>query len=350
MDFYRGLLKPVLFRMDAERAHILIGAALSALQQTPGALAVLKGLYGADSVRMPVRIGGLEFPRPVGLAAGFDKEARWVRVLPSFGFGFLEVGTITLQPQEGNPKPRLFRIPEACALVNSMGFNNCGAQQAARRLAAAYPYQVPVGINLGKNAETALEEADGNYAAAFKILYPHGDFFVLNLSSPNTPGLRVLQRRKWLCRILDRVCPQNASSKPIFLKISPDLEEYELDELLQVAQSYAIGLVIANTTISREGVPERFRRISGGLSGSPLRVRALQWIRRVAERSAGRVPLIGTGGIFSAEDVQRQMESGASLVELYTGWIYRGPSLMREILGRLRLWDGFAKLSTRDKK
>jgi dihydroorotate dehydrogenase len=280
---------------------------------------------------------GLKFPNPIGLAAGFDKNAHVLPAWEGLGFGFAEVGTITAKAQPGNPKPRLFRVPEIGGVINRMGFNNDGAAVVAERLeqlraTPRWP-RFPVGINLGKSKVTPLEEATSDYLASFGLLRELGDYFVLNVSSPNTPGLRKLQDRGALGELFQAVQGANAGRKPILVKIAPDLTWEAVDDVLALVEEHGIaGVIATNTTIDHSSVPEE-RRETGGLSGKPVCARATEVIRYITAKS--KTPVIGVGGIFTADDVREKMDAGAVLVQVYTGFIYQGPGMVRAICGEL---------------
>ncbi|HXT00511.1 MAG TPA: quinone-dependent dihydroorotate dehydrogenase [Elusimicrobiota bacterium] len=326
-------LKPVLFSLDAERAHEEVSGLMSLLAPLPGAAAVLSALTGRGPKGLEKTVFGVRFPNPLGLAAGFDKDGKLVPVLPGLGFGFLEIGSVTLEPQPGNSHPRLFRDPEARALVNRMGFNSEGARLVARRLASRPRCAVPLGINLGLNKGTEPAKAPAAYARTFAILAEHGDYFVVNVSSPNTPGLRDLQKVNDLAAILEAVQEANAFKKPVLLKLAPDLADEDFAAAIATADRLAQGLVVSNTTLSRDGVDEKFRAEAGGLSGAPLKKRALELVRQA--RSLTKLPIIGVGGIETGEDARERLAAGADLVQLYTGMIYGGPSLPKRILRSL---------------
>ncbi|PDO09587.1 MAG: dihydroorotate dehydrogenase (quinone) [Candidatus Reconcilbacillus cellulovorans] len=360
MDVY-AWLKPMLFRMDPERAHRLTIAALGFLGRLPAANRALSAVWAVpEDPGLRVEAFGLSFPHPVGLAAGLDKNGEAATALASLGFGFLEVGTVTPEPQEGNPRPRLFRLPEDGALVNRMGFNNDGADALAARLAgyaAAGGRRVPIGVNIGKNRSTPNDRAADDYRACVRKLWPHADFFVLNVSSPNTPGLRDLQKQEAVSAIISAVrdeiarCAAGGRStpKPVLVKISPDLDEAELSLTVEAATAAgASGFVATNTTLARDGVRHPAGAETGGLSGRPLRRRATETIARVYRLTGGRVPIIGCGGIFDAGDAYEKIRAGASLVEIYTSLIYKGPSVIREICEGLRALaarDGFRSIA-----
>ncbi len=339
-------VQPLLFKLDAERAHEEVCGLLALLDALPGGAIALGALTGAHETGwmsgLSRELFGLRFPNPIGLAAGFDKDGRLSRVLPALGFGFIEIGSVTLEPQPGNPRPRLFRVPESEALLNRMGFNGEGARAVARRLAAREKCPVPLGVNLGLNKDAAPAQAPAAYARAMRILSAHGDYFVVNVSSPNTPGLRDLQKSRELAAILEAVGEANAARKPVLVKLSPDLSPEDFDEGVAVAERLAQGLVVSNTTISREGVDPRWASEPGGLSGAPLRERALALVRRARGRTS--LPIVGCGGVAGPGDARAMLEAGADLVELYTGLVYGGPRAVREILLALSreptLFDG----------
>ena len=289
---------------------------------------------------------GLDFPNPVGLGAGFDKNALYLRELEALGFGFVEIGTVTPKPQAGNDKPRLFRLPQDQALINRMGFNNEGVEVIAGRLRAwrrGRTSPLIIGGNIGKNKVTPNEDAWKDYDICFRALYDYVDYFVVNVSSPNTPGLRALQEKDALRRILTRLqgvreelVTAGAPWRPLLLKIAPDLNDAQLDDVVALALEISLdGLVAANTTISREGLltpADQLETIgAGGLSGSPLRIRATEVVRYVIERSSGRIPVIASGGIFTAADAREKLAAGASLVQVWTGFIYEGPFIVNRI-------------------
>lgn len=327
---YESLAKPLLFRLDPERAHEEVSGLMALLAPLPGAAAALSALTGPGARGLGKTVFGLAFPNPVGLAAGYDKDGTLAPLLPALGFGFIEIGSVTLEPQPGNPRPRLFRVPESRALVNRMGFNSEGARLVARRLASQPRPSVPLGINLGLNKGTEPAEAPSAYARTFRILADHGDYFVVNVSSPNTPGLRDLQKVSELSAILEAVQEANPARKPVLVKMSPDLADEDLAALVETAGRLSQGLVISNTTVSREGVEARWKMEAGGLSGQPLKSRSAGLVRRV--RAMTKLPIIGVGGIATADDARERLESGADLVQLYTSLVYEGPSVVKSIL------------------
>ncbi len=327
MSLY-SLAREWLFCLDAERVH---EAALRALPL----LARCRSAVPCDA-RLAVRKAGLVFSNPVGLAAGFDKSARVFPCLHAFGFGFAEVGTLTPRPQSGNPRPRLFRVPESAALLNRMGFNNDGAEAAAARLATR-PRGIPIGANIGKNKDTPNPRAVEDYAAAFRLVAPHCDYVAVNVSSPNTPGLRELQDKESLIEIAAALQDLNGEwRRPILLKIAPDLSEAALDSVVEVVENQKLaGLIATNTTTEKSDLPGRWREEAGGVSGAPLRAASDRALAFLARRLSPRRLLIGVGGIMTPEDAIRKIELGADLVQLYTGWVYHGPDFAREILAAL---------------
>ncbi len=350
--FYRSLIRPALFTQDSEAIHNRTLATLSWAARQPLACDALAALYGPPE--LPVDLFGLRFPNPVGLAAGMDKQAAAVPVWRSLGFGFSELGGVTWHEQPGNPQPRMFRAIADEALVNRMGFNNGGARALAERLAAwreqgRWPAH-PVGINLGKSKTTPLAEAADDYANSFRVLWPHADFFVVNVSSPNTPNLRQLQDKSALDEILAALQQVNAQQakpakgqklKPILVKVAPDLTFEALDEILDlVGPRQLAGIVATNTTIARPATEDaRLKQTyaeTGGLSGRPLRARSTEVIRHLYRQSQGAVPIIGVGGIASAADAWEKITAGASLVQVYSGLVYEGPDLVRDIVHGLR--------------
>lgn len=334
---YERFVRPLLFKMDAERAHERMNAALAFAQAAPLGRTAVSLLTGAPVAGLEVEALGLRFSNPIGLAAGFDKDAKLTRVLPELGFGFLEVGSLTLYAQPGNPKPRLFRLVDDEAVINRMGFNNEGAAAAADRLARAGRRSVPLGINLGLNKDAPKEEAPHRYAAAFKALEPHGDYFVVNVSSPNTAGLRDLQEHLALRAILSEIARLNARNKPVLVKLSPDLSEESLPAVLDVVRAHARGVIATNTTLSRQGLTYDGPEIAGGLSGAPLRDPSTRFISVLRRLAGPGLPIIGVGGVFSGADAFAKIRAGATLVQLYTGMVYRGPSLARRVQRELKL-------------
>jgi len=336
---YKSVVKPLLFNLDAERAHHFVFDNLRRAARLPGAGALLRGLYDYQHPGLARTVFGLQFPNPVGLAAGFDKNAALTDELALMGFGFVEIGTVTPRPQPGNPAPRLFRLPQDEALLNRMGFNNDGAAAAAQRLARRRNRQLIIGGNIGKNKDTPNAHAAADYVAGFEALAEVVDYFVVNVSSPNTPGLRELQEKKPLIDLLQQVQARNLARpvpRPLLLKIAPDLTDAQLDDILEIAQETQLsGLVATNTTIGRGGLRTAAGHVAalgaGGLSGRPLRARATEVIRYLHQKSGGGLPIIGAGGIHSAADALEKLAAGAALVQLYTGFIYEGPGLVKQI-------------------
>jgi dihydroorotate dehydrogenase len=352
---YRLLLQPLLFRLNPEVAHHLTLWLLRRLAQAPSLLKLWQRWRPLEHAALQTQVAGLHFPNPVGLAAGFDKSATAVAAFPALGFGFVEIGTVTPRPQVGNPLPRLFRLPPDEAVINRMGFNNDGATAVARRLRMSHS-PIPVGVNLGKNADTPLDKALDDYRSCLEELFDVGDYVVINVSSPNTPGLRALQSHGSLGALLSGVqsCNQTLARarqvqpRPLFVKIAPDLQPGALNDIVEVVQSCAVdGIIATNTTIERQGLTTGVSE-PGGLSGRPLRQRSTEVIRHVYRSARGSIPIIGVGGIFSADDAYEKIRAGASLVQLYTGLIYRGPGLPHLInvgLERLLQRDGLTRLS-----
>lgn len=337
-----ALLRPLLFRLDPERAH---GLALRALSAMPA-----PRRRNAGRGALATHVAGLAFPNPVGLGAGFDKDAVAANGLLGAGFGFVEVGTLTPRPQAGNPKPRLFRLVEDRAVINRMGFNNGGAGKAAERLARRDRRTGVVGINIGANKDSPDRIAD--YREAFRIVAPLADYVTINISSPNTPGLRALQDKGALEALLDAVMAERAlpgCAVPIFLKVAPDLAPADIDDIAGVALDRGLdALIVSNTTIARPPLRSAYASETGGLSGAPLRQPALERLRDFRKATNGAIPLIGVGGIATAEDAWQRILAGASLVQLYSAIVYEGPGIARTIckgLERLMRRDGFASIA-----
>ncbi len=335
---YKLLLKPLLFRVDAEKAHHLVFSRVKNFFKIPFVDSVCRTLYNYQHPSLERKVFGLTFKNPVGLAAGLDKNAELVDQLAEMGFGFIEIGTVTPIGQEGNERPRLFRLPADKALINRMGFNNEGVTEVARRLQLRQS-GIIIGGNIGKNKYTSNEAAYKDYITCFDGLYEVVDYFVVNVSSPNTPGLRELQDKKPLTDILLALQQRNQAKrkpKPIVLKIAPDLTNEQLDDIIGIVQDTRIdGVIATNTTISREGLTTPQAQVSaignGGLSGLPLKNRSTEVIRYLHEKSGGAFPIIGVGGIFSPEDALEKLAAGASLVQVYTGFVYEGPALVPKI-------------------
>jgi dihydroorotate dehydrogenase len=321
--------------MDPERAHEKMTALLGLAQSMPMGPSLVSWSLGKPPSGLEVDALGLRFPNPIGLAAGFDKDCTLGRILPALGFGFLELGSVTLRPQPGNPRPRIFRLPETSALINSLGFNSRGAVVASEHLSKLGKPHIPLGINLGLNADCPREQAPREYAQAFQILEPYGDYFAVNVSSPNTQGLRELQAPPALEKILAALKAQNRNAKPILVKLSPDLSDEQLSETLATVRNSAAGIIASNTTLSREGLSHKVSKIPGGLSGTPLKNKATTLIRKIYRLTGGQLPIIGTGGIASGQDAFEKIRAGASLVQIYTGLVYHGPGTVQKILSEL---------------
>ncbi|HXA10036.1 MAG TPA: quinone-dependent dihydroorotate dehydrogenase [Chthoniobacterales bacterium] len=331
---YQRLVRPLLFRMDPEAAHHFALRLLQAAPSIPGSRALLR-LFAP--VPRSVTLFGLNFPNPVGLAAGFDKNGVAIPAWEALGFGFVEIGTVTAQPQPGNPRPRIFRYPKQEALINRLGFNNDGADAVAQRLRKLRQSRlrpsIPIGVNLGKSKATPLEEAAADYHYSFRQLHSVADYIVLNVSSPNTPGLRTLQEHDALVALLRVITDENTrlpAPRPILLKIAPDLSDEALTEIVAAGEEFGLaGLIATNTTLDHSAVVGEGDQ-SGGLSGDPLRQRSTDVVRFL--RSRTHLPIIGAGGIGDRASAQEKLQAGAQLIQVYTGYIYRGPSLLREII------------------
>jgi dihydroorotate dehydrogenase len=327
MIFYPPL-RSVLFRLDPESAHALAIRYLGVLPSVPVAGGLSRWSHRVDDERLRQELFGARFPNPVGLAAGFDKNGEVVRAWPLLGFGFGEVGTVTPRAQEGNPRPRLFRYPRHESLQNAMGFNNDGMDALAKRLGRVYPFELPIGVNIGKNRDTPLEEAEGDYRIQLEALSPLCDFFVINLSSPNTPGLRDLQTRATVRSLLGAA--RELTPRPVLVKISPDLEPAHAIRVASTAvEEGAAGIVVANTTTDYDLLPGA--RDFGGISGAVLRERSFALLEILAAELFGRTVLISVGGIDSGEEAWRRLRAGASLVQIYSALVFRGPGLAAEI-------------------
>jgi len=325
--------------MDPEKAHHFTFSLISFLHKIPGIGPILKAIYGFEHPNLEKDLFGLHFKNPIGLAAGMDKDAKLFNEFGNLGFGFVEIGTLTPKAQPGNDKPRAFRLPKNDALINRMGFNNEGVKAAAQRLKYRKDKTVIIGGNIGKNKITPNEEAIKDYEINFNELFDVVDYFVVNVSSPNTPGLRDLQEKEPLTKLLNRLQELNHSKskpKPILLKIAPDLTDSQLDDIIDIVKTTKIeGVIATNTTISREGLDytkEEIEKIGmGGLSGKPLTKRSTEVIKYLKQKSNNAFPVIGVGGIHSAEDAIEKIKAGADLIQLYTGFIYEGPGLIKKI-------------------
>ena len=334
--FYQIFIKPLFFLFNPERAHYVAADLIRFTLRIPGMSSLFKVLFQVEDKRLERTVFGLRFPNPVGLAAGFDKNALLVDEFAELGFGFIEVGTVTPKPQDGNPKPRLFRLIEDEGIINRMGFNNEGLAKMKLRLEARQS-PVIIGGNLGKNKVTPNELADDDYCQGFDTLYPVVDYFVVNVSSPNTPNLRALQEKEPLKQLLSRLQELNKRKpklKPILLKIAPDLTNEQLDDVVDIVLETGIaGLIATNTTLSREGLQSdsSITNEAGGLSGKPVCDRSTEVIAYIHKKSKGKIPMIGVGGIHSGKDAIEKLRAGASLVQIYTGFIYEGPGLIQDI-------------------
>ena len=326
------------FFFPPERAHYLAADLLHFSLKIPGLKKLLHHLFVVNDVNLETKVFDVTFKNPVGLAAGFDKNASYYNDFSHLGFGFIEIGTVTPIAQDGNPKPRLFRLKSDDAIINRMGFNNGGVEEVLKNLKKRNT-DIVIGGNIGKNKFTSNEDAVLDYIICFNSLYPYVDYFVVNVSSPNTPNLRELQEKEPLTKLLLSLQQENASKekpKPILLKIAPDLTNQQLDDVIEVVETCKLsGIVATNTTINRSGLittKDELQKIgAGGLSGKPLKSRSTEVINYIHTKSEGRFPIIGVGGIHSAEDALEKLDAGASLVQLYTGFIYEGPSLVKKI-------------------
>ncbi|WP_433903350.1 quinone-dependent dihydroorotate dehydrogenase [Sphingobacterium puteale] len=332
------LVKPIFFTMNPETAHHKVTSGLNVFSKIWGAKQLLNAIFTVEDPRLEREVFGLKFKNPVGLAAGFDKNAEYISDMTNLGFGFIEIGTVTPKPQPGNDKPRMFRLVPDEALINRMGFNNQGADVAANRLKNLKDRKgLLIGGNIGKNKVTPNEEAVNDYIYCFNALFEYVDYFVVNVSSPNTPGLRDLQEKEPLKKILNTLQELNktkSTPKPILLKIAPDLTDSQLDDIVEIVMETQIaGVIATNTTISREGLKsqQELTREAGGVSGRPLTKRSTEVIRYLSEKSNKAFPIIGVGGIHSAKDAIEKLDAGASLVQVYTGFIYEGPGLIANI-------------------
>ncbi|MDI9311925.1 MAG: quinone-dependent dihydroorotate dehydrogenase [Limnohabitans sp.] len=338
---YKQIIRPILFWFDPEKVHHFSFSFIRFINKLPFTSSIIKSIYEVNDSRLESEVFGLKFKNPVGLAAGFDKDAKLYQELSNFGFGFIEIGTLTPKGQEGNPKKRLFRLLEDSAIINRMGFNNGGVLEAVERLKKNRG--VLIGGNIGKNKVTSNENAVDDYKICFEALYDYVDYFVVNVSSPNTPNLRELQDKEPLTNLLRSLQELNyqkyASNddfkgeiKPILLKIAPDLTDDQLLDIIDIVKETKIsGVIATNTTISREGLQSNNKSEVGGLSGKPLTKRSTEVIRFLSEKSNKAFPIIGVGGIHTAEDAIEKLNAGASLVQLYTGFIYEGPALIKAI-------------------
>lgn len=334
---YKQIIRPILFLVPAESVHHIVATLLKIAYKIPFLSLLLRKIYTVEHPLLETEVAGIKFPNPVGLAAGFDKNATLYKEFSMFGFGYIEIGTVTPLAQPGNPKPRSFRLPKDKALINRMGFNNLGLSAVTKNLVNRK--KIVIGGNIGKNTDTPNEAAVDDYARCFSGLYDYADYFVINVSCPNISNLSKLQDQDSLEKILSEVVAirsGNKVKKPVFLKISPDLNEKQIDETLKIVHETGIdGLVVTNTTISRENLktsPESVKNIgNGGLSGLPIRERSTEIIRYISNKTQQRLPIIGVGGIMSPQDALEKLEAGASLIQVYTGFIYEGPGIVNSI-------------------
>tara|TARA_B100001123_G_scaffold445718_1_gene598044 strand:+ start:86 stop:1201 length:1116 start_codon:yes stop_codon:yes gene_type:complete len=360
---YRKILRPAVFLQDSEKAHSRFLSLLSMVSKSRFLSSIFGNLYG--SPELPVRLFGIDFPNPLGIAAGMDKNGDAVPAWQSIGFGFSEIGGVTLHDQIGNPRPRMFRATAERALVNRMGFNNIGAELVYDKLSywkekSLWP-GAPIGINLGKSKITALKDAPRDYSGSIKILWDHADFFVINVSSPNTEGLRDLQQPKYLdsifkeCQKVNQECSEfrGKDLKPLMIKIAPELDENQLQSIIELVPKNNIqGLIATNTTTHRPETTDKnsksIYKQNGGLSGLPLRDRSTEMIRKIYKMTDGKVPIVGVGGVFTANDAWDKITAGASLIQLYTGLVFQGPGIARNIvtgLAKKVRYSGFKNIS-----
>lgn len=331
------LIKPVFFRFAPETMHHFVTGVLKIANKVPGVSAIQKSVFHVNDSRLEKEVFGLKFKNPIGLGAGFDKNAAYISELENFGFGFIEIGTVTPKPQPGNDMPRMFRLVPDAGLINRMGFNNQGAEVAAENIKNLKSRGLIIGGNIGKNKVTPNEEAVNDYIKCFDALFDVVDYFVVNVSSPNTPNLRALQEKEPLKHILNALQQRNNKngvSKPVLLKIAPDLTNDQLDDIIEIVQETGIaGVIATNTTISRDNLTSNPNLVkeTGGLSGKPLTKRSTEVIRYLAEKSNKAFPIIGVGGIHTAEDAIEKLEAGADLLQVYTGFIYEGPAIVSKI-------------------
>lgn len=337
---YKHFLKPILFRFNPETAHNLTFKGLSILRHIPFARSIVRAIYRKESPTLEKEVFGLKFPNPVGLAGGLDKNGEYYNDMADFGFGFVEIGSLTPKPQDGNPKPRCFRVPGDKAIINRFGINNKGVKNAVEHLKKVRP-EVIVAANISKNTTSINEDAAKDYETAFALLYDFVDMFVVNISCPNVVGLTALQDITFLSDIVDKLLSLRMyydEYRPILLKVSPDLSHQQLDDIIDYSLRSGIdGIVAGNTTRSRDRLTsisqERIEEIgNGGMSGAPIHAKNVELVRYVHEKSGGKLPIIGVGGIMSPEDAKDMLDAGASLVEIYSGFIYEGPGLVKDII------------------
>ncbi|MGE5220226.1 MAG: quinone-dependent dihydroorotate dehydrogenase [Chloroflexota bacterium] len=356
---YKSVIRPLLFRKDPEASHEMMLALLAKAERIAG---LIEKLYRVEDKRLAVTVGPLRFGNPVGLAGGFDKNAIAPKAIASFGFGFMEIGAVTAQAQPGNPKPRLYRLPEDHALINRLGFNNEGAAAIAakfeRMAARGGRPDIPIGMNIGRTKIVETKDAVEDFLTCFEKLFAHGDFFTLNVSSPNTPNLRDLQEKGLLSELLSAVQEKNRqlsaamkiAEKPVFVKIAPDMEFSQVDEIIDVVKSVKLaGIVATNATaFMRENLKSPHALEPGGLSGRPITAKVTDFVTHIYRVTGGQLPIIGVGGIFDAQEAYDKIKAGASAVQIYTGWVYEGPGAVKRInqgLCRLLARDGLKHIS-----
>lgn len=335
---YKTIFRPIFFLFDPEKIHKVVTGLMKLSGYIPGIPALLRSAYGYKNVSLEREYFGIRFDNPIGLAAGFDKDAEFIDELANFGFGFVEIGTLTPKPQPGNPKPRMFRLPEDKAIINRMGFNNKGVENAVPRLKKRKS-RIIVGGNIGKNKITQNQFALRDYESCIDALHPVVDYFVVNVSSPNTPELRNLQEKEPLLELLTAVKKKSLEQevyKPVLLKIAPDLSEQELDDIIEIIKTTKIdGIIATNTTVDRNGLSAFSSKVeaigAGGLSGLPLKTRSNEVIRYLRKKLGKKYPIIGVGGVFTANDAIDKLKAGASLVQVYSGFIYEGPGMIKRI-------------------
>ncbi|MCG2726013.1 MAG: quinone-dependent dihydroorotate dehydrogenase [Elusimicrobia bacterium] len=338
MNFlYKQIIRRALFKLDPELVHDIMINGAGFFQRFDFICALIELMCKTEA--QEIEIKGIKFPNRVGLAAGFDKNCSAAKIISKIGFGFLELGTVTLKPQPGNPKPRLFRLPQERAIINRMGFNNIGAAAAARNLEKTGNIGIPTGINIGKNADCPLENAASNYLECLKILYPHSDYFTLNISSPNTKDLRTLHEREKFKKLIEPILNfvnSKPFKKPVFIKISPDIEKSELENISKAAIEMDFGIIATNTTIRRDSLKKTYADMEGGLSGAPLRELSNDILKKTVALTNGKIPIIASGGIVSRAAAAEKLALGADLIQIYTGLIYEGPFFVKDILKCIR--------------